>query len=55
MPPVIRLADLQLSPTAALFEGAAAGSGVSMFIVRTPPGGFVALHVHPYPETFLLL
>ncbi len=26
-----------------------------MFIVRTPPGGHVPLHVHPYPETFLLL
>ena len=26
-----------------------------MFIVRTPPGAFVELHVHPYRETFVLL
>jgi mannose-6-phosphate isomerase-like protein (cupin superfamily) len=26
-----------------------------MFVVRTPPGRAVELHVHPYPETFLLL
>jgi quercetin dioxygenase-like cupin family protein len=55
MPPVHRLADLQMSPTAALFEGAQAGANVSMFVTRTPPGRFVPLHVHPYPETFLLL
>ena len=55
MPPVIPLDDLRFSPTAALFEGAPHGAGVCMFIVRTPPGKFVELHVHPYPETFLLL
>jgi mannose-6-phosphate isomerase-like protein (cupin superfamily) len=55
MPPVHRLADMQMSPTAALFEGAAAGAGISMFVTRTPPGRLVPLHVHPYPETFLLL
>jgi mannose-6-phosphate isomerase-like protein (cupin superfamily) len=26
----------------------------TVFVVRTAPGGFVELHVHPYPETFLL-
>jgi mannose-6-phosphate isomerase-like protein (cupin superfamily) len=26
-----------------------------VFVVRTPPGKFVELHVHPYPETFVLL
>jgi mannose-6-phosphate isomerase-like protein (cupin superfamily) len=53
---VVDLGDLQLSPTAWLFEGGLrAGVGVSMFIVRTPPGAAVELHVHPYPETFLLL
>src|SRR3954454_7525715 len=53
---VVDLGDLQLSPTAWLFEGGPrAGVGVSMFIVRTAPGGAVELHVHPYPETFLLL
>ncbi|WP_354697723.1 hypothetical protein DSM112329_03362 [Paraconexibacter sp. AEG42_29] len=50
------LADLRLSPTAALFEGGPrAGTGTTMFVVRTPPGGFVELHTHPYAETFLLL
>jgi mannose-6-phosphate isomerase-like protein (cupin superfamily) len=47
---------LKFSPTAALFEGGPqAGLGVTLFIVRTPPGGNVGLHVHPYAETFLLL
>jgi mannose-6-phosphate isomerase-like protein (cupin superfamily) len=44
------------TPTAALFEGKArAGIDISMFVVRTPPGKFVEMHVHPYPETFVLL
>jgi mannose-6-phosphate isomerase-like protein (cupin superfamily) len=55
MPPVIRLDDLRFSPTAALFEGRDHGAGVSVFVTRTPPGRHVPLHVHPYPETFLLL
>jgi mannose-6-phosphate isomerase-like protein (cupin superfamily) len=51
-----RLADLATSPTAALFEGLPrAGVGISVFVVRTPPGRAVELHVHPYAETFLLL
>ena len=50
------LPDLAFSPTAALFEGRArAGIGISVFVVRTPPGGSVDLHVHPYSETFILL
>src|SRR5581483_8923518 len=53
---VLDLEELQLSPTASLFEGGPrAGVGVSMFVVRTPPGRAVELHTHPYPETFLLL
>lgn len=52
----IDLADIRFSPTAWLFEGGPqADVGISMFIVRTAPGGFVELHVHPYSETFLLL
>jgi mannose-6-phosphate isomerase-like protein (cupin superfamily) len=57
-PRAVRLsvAELALSPTAALFEGhARAGVDITMFITRTPPGGAVELHVHPYAETFLLL
>jgi mannose-6-phosphate isomerase-like protein (cupin superfamily) len=50
------LSDLRFSPTAALFEGAArAGIGISVFVVHTPAGGGVDLHVHPYSETFILL
>jgi mannose-6-phosphate isomerase-like protein (cupin superfamily) len=50
------LDQLQFSPTAWLFEGGKhAGVGISMFMTRTPPGRAVELHVHPYPETFLLL
>jgi mannose-6-phosphate isomerase-like protein (cupin superfamily) len=53
---VIDLEELRRNPTAWLFEGGPrAGVGVSMFIVRTLPGRSVELHVHPYPETFLLL
>lgn len=52
----LNLSDLELSPTAALFEGEPrAGVDASMFITRTPPGRAVELHVHPYAEVFLLL
>jgi quercetin dioxygenase-like cupin family protein len=52
----ISLDQLRMNPTAALFEGGPrAGVGVTMFIVRTPPGRFVELHTHPYAETFVLL
>ena len=54
--PVFDLDDMQFSPTAALFEGQErAGVGISVFVVRTPPGKGVGLHVHPYSETFVLL
>ena len=50
------LADLKFSETAALFEGKTrAGVDVSIFVVRTPPGRAVEMHVHPYSETFVLL
>jgi mannose-6-phosphate isomerase-like protein (cupin superfamily) len=52
----LSLAELLQGPTAALFEGhRRAGVDISMFVVRTPPGRAVELHVHPYAETFLLL
>ncbi len=55
-PAAFNLADLFVSPTAALFEGhPRAGVDVSIFVTRTPPGRAVDLHVHPYAETFLLL
>lgn len=37
------------------FEGAGHGSGVSFFLVATPPGKGPALHRHPYDETFHVL
>jgi mannose-6-phosphate isomerase-like protein (cupin superfamily) len=50
------LENMKLSSTAALFEGKErAGIDITMFVVRTPPGKFVELHVHPYSETFVLL
>lgn len=53
---VVPFSELQFSPTAFLFEGERhAENGISIFIVRTPPGGGVELHTHPYPETFVLL
>lgn len=48
--------DLQFSPTAFLWEGGPrAGTNTTAFIVRTPPGKGVGLHVHPYAETFIVL
>jgi mannose-6-phosphate isomerase-like protein (cupin superfamily) len=53
---VFNLDDMQFRPTAWLFEGGPrTGAGVSVFIVRTPPGKGVDLHAHPYREPFLLL
>lgn len=52
----LKLSELAVGPTAALFEGfPRAGVDISMFVTRTPPGRTVELHVHPYAETFLLL
>jgi mannose-6-phosphate isomerase-like protein (cupin superfamily) len=53
---VFDLGDMEFSPTAWLFEGQPrAGVGISVFVVRTPPGKGVDIHVHPYSETFVLL
>ena len=53
---VFDLNEMKFSPTASLFEGLPrAGVGISVFVVRTPPGKGVDLHVHPYAETFVLL
>jgi mannose-6-phosphate isomerase-like protein (cupin superfamily) len=50
------LDDMRVSATAALFEGLPrAGIGLSIFVVRTPPGRSVELHTHPHSETFVLL
>jgi mannose-6-phosphate isomerase-like protein (cupin superfamily) len=53
---VFDLGEMEFSPTAWLFEGQPrAGVGISVFVVRTPPGKGVDIHVHPYSETFVLL
>jgi mannose-6-phosphate isomerase-like protein (cupin superfamily) len=53
---LFNLDELKFSPTASLFEGLPrAGVGITVFVVRTPPGKSVELHVHPYSETFVLL
>ena len=55
-PRLIEIESLRQSPTAALFEGARFGGvPVSSFIISHMPGGGPRLHVHPYPEVFVLL
>ena len=39
----------------ARFEGVAAGSPVSFFVVRSAPGQGASRHRHPYVETFVVL
>jgi mannose-6-phosphate isomerase-like protein (cupin superfamily) len=49
------LADMEVSPTASLFEGRKyADVELSFFVTSTPPGGGPPLHVHPYAEVFLV-
>lgn len=52
---VIHIADLERRPGATVkFEGAPHGSGASFFLVRDEPGHGPPLHVHPYPETWIV-
>ncbi|WP_022928848.1 cupin domain-containing protein [Patulibacter americanus] len=59
LPAVTALDDLATSSGVARFQGAvdggAARPAASFFVVRTAPGGGSALHIHPYPEVFVLL
>lgn len=36
------------------FEGEPYGAGISFFLVSNEPGQGPALHVHPYPETWVV-
>ena len=54
MPSPLDFADIAFSKTAFLFQGGGQAD-ISIFVVRTPPGAGVGLHVHPYAETFVLL
>jgi quercetin dioxygenase-like cupin family protein len=51
---VVALEDLALSETASRFEGRDHGSPISCFVTNHPPGRRVPLHLHPYPETFVV-
>jgi quercetin dioxygenase-like cupin family protein len=52
---VFDLSDMQSSPTAWLFEGGSRGDApISFYVTHTPPGKGPGLHVHPYPEVFLV-
>jgi mannose-6-phosphate isomerase-like protein (cupin superfamily) len=54
MPVVRALSDLAFSPTAALYQGRGDGFELSCFVTDTPPGKGPGLHVHPYPEVFVV-
>lgn len=52
---VIHSEKLQLRPGGTVkFEGAPYGSGASFFHVHAEPGQGASLHVHPYPETWIV-
>jgi mannose-6-phosphate isomerase-like protein (cupin superfamily) len=52
---LIHAVDLELRPGGtARFEGEPYGSGASFFLVKNKPGDGAALHIHPYPETWVV-
>lgn len=52
---VIKSVELELRPGGtARFEGEPHGSGASFFLVKNRPGEGAMLHVHPYPETWVV-
>jgi quercetin dioxygenase-like cupin family protein len=53
MATVVPIAELQLSPTAALFEGGDEING-SIFVTEYDRGQGPDLHFHPYPEAFVV-
>lgn len=54
MATVIPLDELRRSPTAALFEGGEGDLPVSVFVTRYERGRGPDLHLHPYPELFVV-
>src|SRR3712207_4041896 len=54
MATVIPIDDLRRSPTAALFEGRD-DVPTSIFVTEYPRGRGPDLHLHPYPEVFVVL
>ena len=53
MATVTPIEDLRRSPTASLFEGGDA-LGVSIFVTEYDRGQGPDLHLHPYPEVFVV-
>ena len=53
MPTVIPIESLRWSPTASLFQGGEE-IGVSIFVTAYERGQGPALHLHPYPEAFVV-
>ena len=53
MATVIPIDSIRRSPTASLFEGGDE-VGVSIFVTRYERGQGPDLHVHPYPEVFVV-
>ena len=53
MASVVPIEDLRRSPTAALFEGGEEVP-VSIFVTEYPRGRGPDLHLHPYPEVFVV-
>ena len=53
MASVVPITDLQKSPTASLLEGKDE-IPISIFVTEHPRGKGAALHVHPYPEAFVV-
>ena len=52
---VLRAADRAPSASRTIrFEGDEFGTGISFFSVDNEPGQGPALHVHPYPETWIV-
>ena len=53
---IMRSVELELRPGGTVrFEGEPHGSELSFFHVKNAPGAGAARHVHPYPETWLVL
>jgi mannose-6-phosphate isomerase-like protein (cupin superfamily) len=53
---MVKSADLELRPGGTVrFEGADYGFGSSFFHVKVEPGQGPSLHVHPYPETWIVI
>ena len=53
MAKVVSIEDLRRSPMAALFEGGA-DAPISIFVTEYPRGRGPDLHLHPYPEVFVV-